>query len=108
MADERDFGDVGSKLLFENDRVKVWEMRLEPGERSALHHHQHDYLMIQMGGDKVAAEFESDSGGTWAGESYVEGPVSEGTVIFAEAGGKETAVNVGGQTFREIIVELKG
>jgi hypothetical protein len=27
-------GDVATKLLFENDSVKVWEMRLEPGEAS--------------------------------------------------------------------------
>jgi hypothetical protein len=37
---------VGSKLLFENDRVRVWELRLAPGEREALHEHKHDYLMI--------------------------------------------------------------
>ena len=108
MADEREFGDVGTKLLFENDRIKVWEMSLEPGQRSALHRHEHDYVMVQLGGDKVAAEFEPDSGGTWGSESYVEGPVSEGTVVWAEAGGIETAVNIGSETFREIIVELKG
>jgi hypothetical protein len=107
VPEEREFGDVGTRLLFENDRVRVWEVALEPGQRSALHRHEHDYLMVQMAGDKVAAEFEPDSGGTWAGESYVEGPVSEGTVIFADAGGIETAVNVGTQTFREIVVELK-
>ncbi len=26
-------GDVGTKLLFENDSVKVWEMVLEPIQR---------------------------------------------------------------------------
>ena len=25
-------GDVGTKLIFENDRVKVWEFTLQPGE----------------------------------------------------------------------------
>ena len=108
MPDAREFGDVGSKLLFENDRIRVWEMCLQPGERSALHRHDHDYVMIQLEGDRVAAEFEPDSGGTWGSESYMEGPVSEGTVIFAEAGGVETAVNIGEETFREIVVELKG
>jgi hypothetical protein len=30
---------VGTKLLFENDRVRVWEMRLKPGESSERHTH---------------------------------------------------------------------
>ena len=107
MPDAREFGDVGTRLLFENDRVRVWEMSLAPGERSALHRHENDYLMVQLAGDKVAAEFEPDSGGTWAGESYVEGPVTPGMVIFADAGGVETAVNIGAETFQEIVVELK-
>ena len=37
MADTRVFGDIATKLLFENDRVRIWEMRLAPGEKSALH-----------------------------------------------------------------------
>jgi hypothetical protein len=98
---------VGSKLLFENDRVRVWELRLAPGEREALHEHKHDYLMIQIEGDKVAGEFEPDSGGPWGGESYVEGEVSNGMVLYAGRGGRERAHNVGKQPFYEIIVELK-
>ena len=31
MAD-RVLGDIATKLLFENDRVRVWEMQLEPGQ----------------------------------------------------------------------------
>ena len=54
MAETRQFGDIASKLLMENDRVRVWEMRLEPGERSALHRHDRDYVMIQISGDKMA------------------------------------------------------
>src|SRR5947209_15896182 len=39
---------VGSKLLFENERVRVWELRLAPGQREALHEHKLDYVMIQI------------------------------------------------------------
>jgi len=28
------------RLLFENDRVRAWELRLAPGEESAAHRHQ--------------------------------------------------------------------
>lgn len=35
---------VGTTLLFENARVKVWEVRLAPGERGPFHAHTHDYF----------------------------------------------------------------
>ena len=107
MSDDRVFGDVGTKLLLDNDKIRVWELHLEPGERSDLHHHEHDYLMVQIEGDEIAAQFEPDSSGTFAGADELAGPVSPGTAIFAEAGGMETAVNIGKEAFREVVVELK-
>jgi PPOX class probable F420-dependent enzyme len=35
---------VGTRLWFQNDRVKVWEVRLEPGERGAFHAHTRPYF----------------------------------------------------------------
>lgn len=37
-------GNVGSRLLSEDDRVRVWEIRLEPGERWHVHRHVLDYF----------------------------------------------------------------
>lgn len=107
MVDERVFGPIATTVLFENERVRVWEMRLAPGESSPLHRHEHDYLMILLDGDKIAARFEPDSAGSFAGAGFIEGEVVAGNVIFAAAGGVETAVNVGAKEFREIVVELK-
>jgi hypothetical protein len=92
----------------ENDRVRIWEMRLEPGERSALHRHDNDYIMIQIDGDKMAADFEPESAGPWGGSGgRVEGDIAPGNVLYAERGGVETAINVGKKPFNEIVVELK-
>ena len=107
MVETRQFGDIATKLLMENDRVRIWEMRLAPGERSALHKHENDYVMIQIAGDKMAADFEPDSGGPWGGLGRVEGDIVPGNFIWADRGGIETAVNIGDQPFYEIVVELK-
>jgi hypothetical protein len=107
QADDRVWGGIATKVLMENDRVRIWEMRLAPGAESDLHEHKHDYVMIQISGDKMAARFEPDSGGEWAGLDYVEGDIAPGNVIFAKAGGKEVAVNIGKEEFYEIVVELK-
>ena len=47
-------GGVGTQVLFEDDNVRIWEMRLEPGEHSDLHHHEHDYYLAVFSGDLVA------------------------------------------------------
>ena len=60
---ERTLGDVATRMLFENDRVRVWEMDLAPGETSDVHEHTLDYLLIQLEGDKIAGIFEADTKG---------------------------------------------
>ena len=41
---------VGTKLLFENERVRVWDLRLQPGESTGLHRHASDYFYVVIGG----------------------------------------------------------
>jgi len=36
--------NVGTSRLFENDRVRVWELRLAPGERAPFHAHTLGYF----------------------------------------------------------------
>ena len=110
-TDGRTFGDIGTRLLFENDRVRVWEMRLEPGERSALHRHDNDYVMVQLAGDRIAAVFEPDSADSFGGANFpdrrIEADVVPMMVVWGDRGGIETAVNPGRETFHELVVELK-
>lgn len=106
-ANRRKLGDVGTSLLLDNEQVRIWELQLAPGDSSDLHEHANDYVMVQIEGDKIAARFEADSEGTFAGNDYLEGPVTPGMPIFARAGGIETAVNIGDKTFREVVIEIK-
>lgn len=105
MSTERVFGDVATKLLMENDRVRIWEMRLDPGERSDLHRHDHDYVLVQVSGDKIAGDFEPDTAGEFSG--LVEGDVVPGQSMYISSGGIEAAVNTGDQPYYEILIELK-
>jgi oxalate decarboxylase/phosphoglucose isomerase-like protein (cupin superfamily) len=36
--------EVGTRLWFQNDRIKVWEVRLAPGERGPFHAHTRRYF----------------------------------------------------------------
>ena len=55
---ERTLGPIGTRLLFENARVRIWEVRLAPGERGEPHRHDLDHVLVQIHGDRVAVESE--------------------------------------------------
>jgi predicted metal-dependent enzyme (double-stranded beta helix superfamily) len=106
---DRKLGNVGTKLLLENDRVAIWELRLAPGAKEGVHEHTRDHVLVQISGDRVAADFEPDCAGTYApyaGTRY-EAEVTPGQVFYANKGGIEAAVNTGDQPYFEIIIELK-
>jgi quercetin dioxygenase-like cupin family protein len=104
-TEERVLGPVGTEVVFENDRVRIWQLRLAPGERSAIHEHELDNVLIQISGGRIAAEPEADSAGEY--NEYIEADVNPGDVVFIGKGGIETAVNKGTTPYLEIIVELK-
>ena len=56
------------RVLFENERVRVWEMKLAPGERSDVHRHDLDYLLVFLAGDRIRVEPEADTGGPYTDE----------------------------------------
>lgn len=42
--------DIGDKVLLENEFVRMWEVKLEPGETLGFHIHYHPYLVNSLGG----------------------------------------------------------
>ena len=105
MSQERVLGPIGTEVVYEDDRVRVWQLRLKPGERSAVHRHEHDHLLIQIAGDRIAAEPEPDTEGPY--RDPIEAEPVPGAVIAVTRGGIETAVNTGAKDYLEVIVELK-
>ncbi len=102
---ERTLGNVATRLLLENERVRIWELDLAPGERSATHRHDCDYVLVQIEGDRIAAQPEPDSAGAY--RDYIEAPVEAGRARYIARGGIETAINIGQRRYREILIELK-
>jgi hypothetical protein len=58
LAAERgiELGEVGQRVVLENEHVRVWEIRLEPGETHDFHIHHHPYLVISLGGGENEIE----------------------------------------------------
>jgi quercetin dioxygenase-like cupin family protein len=93
---------VGTRLLFENDRVRVWEMVLRPGESSARHVHDSDYLFVSTTPGRLTLIQDGSPPET------SEEPA--GFVQYSEVGSGivHSVKNVGDDEYREILVELKG
>jgi hypothetical protein len=102
---DRKLGGIATRVLMENDRVKIWEMDLAPGEESDIHEHTMDYILVVLEGDKIAGVPQDDSAGLY--NEYVEVDVSPGEHFWIEKGGIETARNIGTKRYREIAIELK-
>jgi quercetin dioxygenase-like cupin family protein len=74
---------VGSTLLSENERTRVWIIRLAPGERIGFHRHVLDYFWTSVSGgrgrqhvhDGTTVEYTYQPGET-RHESYGKGPRS--------------------------------
>ena len=43
---------VGSELVSENERVRVWTIRLKPGQRFGFHRHVLDYFWTSVSGGR--------------------------------------------------------
>ncbi|HYS48879.1 MAG TPA: hypothetical protein VEM36_08915 [Xanthobacteraceae bacterium] len=45
-------GCVGNRLVSETDRVRIWTIRLKPGERFGFHRHVLDYFWTSVSGGR--------------------------------------------------------
>ena len=72
--DERGIStEVGSSLLFENERLRIWEMTLGPGEACHLHQHLYDYAFVYV--TQSTIEVTDGDGHAWSnsfGDGFVQ------------------------------------
>lgn len=104
--------EIATKKLFENDKIAVWEMVLEPGESTGVHTHLHDYVFFVIDGStaevtdkegKSLAKLEMKAGETMS--LRLEGQeLISGDLRFPAT---HDARNVGSTRYREILIETK-
>ena len=94
--------EVGTTIWFENDRIRVWEILLQPGERGAFHSHVTNYFWTVVEGSRGLQRFID---GTFVVRDYLVGETKylEHTPETALIHDLE---NVGDSTLRFVTVEL--
>jgi len=96
--------EVGTTMWFENDRIRVWEILLQPGERGAFHSHVTNYFWTVVEGSRGLQRFAD---GTFVVRDYLVGETKylEHTPETALIHDLE---NVGNSPLRFVTVELLG
>ncbi|MGK9269936.1 hypothetical protein KXR83_02935 [Williamsia muralis] len=95
----------GDTLIFENDRVRVWSMTLEPGGMFDFHQHHHDHVVIwPAAGNAQGQELGDDE---WGITQHAEpGFVLYKTVGSAKPLNPHRIRNLGDETVTHYVVEL--
>ncbi len=93
-------GPIGDYVMFENDRVRVWDFVVEPGKSKGWHKHELPYVIIPMTDGEI--ELESALTGEIA---RPKGKIGE--PIWRDAGEVHDLRNVGKTSYRNILIELK-
>ena len=96
--------DVGTTLRFENERVRVWDITLQPGERGPFHAHTRPYFWTVVSGSRGLQRFDD---GRFLVRDY-----SDGDTMFLMHSADDVMIhdleNVGDNVLRFVTVELVG
>jgi 1,4-dihydroxy-2-naphthoyl-CoA synthase len=87
------------QVAFENDRVRVLELRMEPGDVTALHAHP-DMVVVMVDGGQFRF------GGPHSSTTPADLEIASGTMSFQPAD-RHTTQNTGTSAVHGFLIELK-
>lgn len=96
---------VGTCLMFENDRVRVWDLALAPGASLAKHIHRVDYFFIVESGGLVRFA-DPDNPADYHDIQFADDQV---TWVPVDDNGHidNRLTNIGTKPHRNYVIELK-
>ena len=98
--DGKDLGEIASVVLFENDKVKIWNLIVEPGEASDWHLHGRDYVTVIV---ESNGGLEAQFGDGTANESSN----AVGDFTYHDSHVVHRVVNNTDKRYKNVLIELK-
>jgi quercetin dioxygenase-like cupin family protein len=86
------------KLLLENDKVRVLEVRLKPGQKAPMHNHPNNHVVYVNKDARFKLSFPDGKDAVF--------DLKAGQVLWLEAGPHETE-NVGSTDGDNLVIEVK-
>jgi beta-alanine degradation protein BauB len=91
--------DIGNRILFENDLVRVWELAVEPGKSKGWHRHDLPYVIVPITDGSI--EIESIDG------KVIRPQDVAGKAIWRDPGEIHDLRNLGTAIYKNVLVEIK-
>jgi hypothetical protein len=96
---------IASRILFEDDEIRVWDQQIAAGHTLGKHRHDHDYVLVTVRADgPLNVAFHDGTGGP-LGDGLTLDP-KRGEAFLVPRGHVETAHNHGAD-YRAVVIELK-
>lgn len=89
---------IGTQVLFENDRVRIWDLLVPAGSATPWHQHFHDYFYVVVMPGSVYTEYR-DGTREFQADHVLD-------VGFHKIDREHRLVNQGDTDYRNIVVEL--
>lgn len=99
-------GPIATRVLYEDERVRIWDQVIEPGSSIGPHRHDLRYALVTVDGGSLEV---APVPGYPAihGEEKISVEMESETAEILPEGSVEDAANVGERTYRAILVEFK-
>ena len=98
ILDVLEVPNSGYNLIMENEKVRVMEMKLKPGEKSPMHNHPNDHVVYVINNAKFKLSFTDGNSS--------EFELKAGQALWIEAGPHETE-NIGNTNGHNLVTEIK-
>lgn len=82
----------------ENEKTRVLDIRLKPGDKASMHNHPHDHVVYVMNNATFKLTFSDGKSGVF--------DLKAGQTLWMEAGSHATE-NIGPSEGHNLVVELK-
>lgn len=106
-TDERtELGPIATRVVYEDERVRVWDQVIAPGQSTGPHVHELPYALVTVEGSSLDVAPVPGYRAMHSDEiPSVE--IESQTAAVLPSGSVEEAVNTGDQTYHAILVEFK-
>ena len=84
ILDVLEVPNSGYNLIMENEKVRVMEMKLKPGEKSQMHNHPNDHVVYVFNNAKFKLSFPDGNSN--------EFELKAGQALWIEAGPHQTKI----------------
>lgn len=101
-----ELGPIATRIVYEDERVRVWDQVIGPGATTGPHKHELPYALVTVAGSSLDV-VPVPGYPALHGDERISVDIESRTAGVLPEGSVEEAINTGDRTYRAILVEFK-